>query len=114
MDISKFAKRPELIKIEINDATIVENYGDIITFYIYDNIDINTYFEFYKSQADQDGDKLNSILRKLIFNEQGKNAIADDQMLPIDLALAALHGINEQLGKSRTKPSTPTTGTQQD
>lgn len=113
MDISKFAKKPELIKIEITDENIVENYGDAVSFYIYDNLDINTYFEFYKSQADQDGDKLNAILRKLIHDEHGNNTISTDQMLPIDLALAALHGINEQLGKSKTKPSTPKTGKQQ-
>lgn len=113
MNISEFAKKPELIKIEINDPTIVDKYGDAITFYIYDNIDISTYFEFYKSQSDNDGEKVNAMLRRLILNEKGKPVIGDEQILPIDLALNALHEINDHLGKSKTKLSTQEVGNQQ-
>jgi hypothetical protein len=111
-NITEFAKKPKLIKVEINKPDIVEEYGSEIIFWIYDNIDINTYFDFFKSQTQEDGEKLNLILRRLIKNEQGEQAIADDHILPIDLTLASITAISEILGKSKTKPSTQEAGNQ--
>jgi hypothetical protein len=51
-------------------------------------------------------------MRELIRNEAGEPAIASDNILPVDLALASLTAINERLGKSRTKPSTQEAGKQ--
>jgi hypothetical protein len=110
MDISKFAKKPELIKIVLNTPEIMETYGSEVSFWIMDSVDLSTYFDFYKSQADQDGDKLAEIMRKLIRNEAGEPAMAAGEILPVDLAIAALTEIGNQLGKSRTKPLDPTTG----
>lgn len=110
MDISKFAKKPELIKVEIDDEDIVKEYGDSITFYIYDNVDISTYFDFYKVQQEQDGIKLQALMRKIILKEDATPALAADEMLPMDLTLAALVKINENLGKSKTKSLTQETG----
>lgn len=113
MDIGKFAKKPELIKITLDKPEIIETFGSEIFFWVYDNLDISTYFKFYKSQADQDGAALNEVMRKLILTADGKPALKDEEMLPIELNLAALAEINEVLGKSKTKLSTPTTGEQQ-
>lgn len=110
MDISKFAKKPELMKVEIDDEDIVKEYGDSITFYIYDNVDISTYFDFYKVQQEQDGIKLQALMRKIILKEDATPALAADEMLPMDLTLAALVKINENLGKSKTKSLTQETG----
>lgn len=110
MDISKFAKKPELVKMIIDDAEIVKDYGDSVTFYIYDNVDISTYFDFYKVQQEQDGVKLQELMRKIILKEDGKPALAADEMLPMDLTLAALVKINENLGKSKAKLLTQETG----
>lgn len=112
MNIGQFAKKPELIKIELTDPDLVETYGSTISFWIMDAIDINTYFDFFKSQSDNDGEKLNRLMRELIRNEAGEPAIASDNILPVDLALASLTAINERLGKSRTKPSTQEAGKQ--
>jgi hypothetical protein len=113
MNIGKFAKKPQLVKIELTDTDIVEAYGEVITFWIMDHLDIATYFDFYKSQSSNDGDKLNELMRELILDEKGKPVIAKEQMLPIDLAVASLTAINEHLGKRQPKKSTPTTGEHQ-
>jgi len=55
MNIGQFAKKPELIKIEITTPEIVENYEGAVSYRILDSVDINTYFDFFKSQADRDG-----------------------------------------------------------
>jgi hypothetical protein len=114
MNIGNFAKKPELIKIEINDPDITANYNGEVSFWLYDSVDINTYFNFFKSQADQDGSQLNELLRNLILDEQGNKAILEGNVLPVDLAIAAITAINERLGKSKTKASIPESGNQLD
>lgn len=112
MNIQQFAKKPELIKIVIDQQELIDAYGSEINFWIFDSIDINTYFDFFKSQTDSDGEKLNDLMRKLIRNEQGEICIPEGHILPVDLAIASLTAINETLGKSKTKSSTPENGNQ--
>ena len=110
MDISKFAKKPVLTKIVMDDAEIVETYGEAIEFHMLDQMSISTYFEFYRLQQEQNSDKLNDLLRKIILKDDGTPALTEDEMFPVDLTLGLLVQINDFLGKSKTKASTPATG----
>ena len=110
MDISKFAKKPTLTKIVMDEPEVVEQYGEIIEFHMLDQMSISTYFEFYRLQQEQDSDKLNDLLRKIVLKEDGTPALTEDEIFPVDLTLGLLVKINEFLGKSKTKASTPTTG----
>lgn len=112
MDIKALAKKPELVKVILDNEELVESYGEPITFWMKDFVDINTYFDFFKSQGESEGQKLNELMRKIILNEQGDPAIAEDEALPIDIAVGALTKINETLGKSRAKSLTSKIGTQ--
>jgi hypothetical protein len=56
---------------------------------------------------------LNEVLKKLIVNKDGQPALKEGQALPVDLAVAALSKINENLGKSKTKSLMSETGTPQ-
>lgn len=112
MDINKYAKKPELIKVELDDEALIEAYGEPVTFWMLDFLDINTYFDFFKSQNSNQDDKLNQIIRKIILKEDGTPALASDEALPIDISIAALIKINEILGKSKTKSSENQIGTQ--
>ena len=112
MDIKQLAKRPELIEIIIDDEAIVKEYGDKITFYMKDFVDINTYFDFFRSQSEKSGEELTTLLRKIILNSDSLPVLEEGDAFPIDITIAALTKINECLGKSKTKPSTPNSGTQ--
>jgi len=111
--IKEFARKPQLVELVLDGEDIVAEYGDPITFWMTDYVDINTYFDFFKSQSGKDGQELNVLMRKLIKNAQGEPVLADDEALPIDIAVAALTKINETLGKSKTKSLTSETGTAQ-
>jgi hypothetical protein len=108
--IKEFARKPQLIEIVLDDESIVKEYGEPITFWMTDYVDINTYFDFFKSQSGKDGQELNILMRKLIKNSEGEPVLADDEALPIDISVAALTKINETLGKSKTKSSMSETG----
>ena len=112
MDISKFAKRPTLTKIVMDDSELIETYGEAIEFHMMDQMSISTYFEFYRLQQEQNSDKLNELIRKIILKEDGTPALEETEIFPVDLTLGLLVKINEFLGKSKTKASTPVTGEQ--
>ena len=77
-DISAFAKKPELHEVIIDDEAIVELYGEPITFWMYDHVDISTYFDFFRSQSENSGQELNALMRRLILNREGKPTLAED------------------------------------
>lgn len=110
MNINKYASVPKLIKIDLDDATLLERYGEPITFWTYDIVGLSTYFEFFNARSQNEFDQLNRIMKKLILLEDGKPALQDNEDLPIDIGAAAINKIGEILGKSQSKASTPTTG----
>lgn len=110
MDITNLAKKPKLEELKLDDPDIVEAYGEEITFWMFDVIDINTYFDFYKHQGSKDGDQLLNVLRKIILKADGTPAINDDDVIPIDITLATLMKVNEHLGKSKARLSEKETG----
>lgn len=112
MDIQNLARKPELIKVTLADEGIIANYGEPITFWMKDFIDITRYFDFFKAQADQDAEKLGKLMTSLVLKEDGTPAMAADDLLPIDVQIAMLTEINTHLGKSKTAQSIQETGTQ--
>ena len=114
MNITELAKKPELEQVTLDDPELIEIYGEPITFWMLDFVDINTYFDFFKFQGEQDGEALMTVLKKLILNAEGKPAITDDVSLPVDVTFAALTKINEHLGKSKAKLSKKKAGTPQE
>jgi hypothetical protein len=112
MDIKQFAKKPELIEVKLDGDNIVKEYGEPITFYMKDFVDINTYFDFFRSQSEKSGDELAQLLAKIILNKDAKPVLGPDETFPIDITIAALTKINETLGKSKTKSLTQSNGTQ--
>jgi hypothetical protein len=112
MDIKQLAKKPQLIQVDLDDKDIVAEYGEPIKFWMMDYVDISTYFEFFRSQGEGNGEQLNQLLRSIILNAEGQPVLAADEAFPIDISVAALTKINETLGKSKTKPLTQNSGAQ--
>lgn len=106
MNIKKFAATPKLIEIKLEDNTLVEKYGEPITFYTYDIIPMTTYFSFYDAKSTNEFDTLNKLMRNMILDDKGNKALADDEDLPIDIATSAISKLGELLGKSMSKTST--------
>ena len=114
MDITKVARKPTLTKIEVTDADIVSRYGESISFWMIDEMGIDTYFSFYRLQQEQKSEELNALFRKIILKEDGTQALSDGEVLPVDITLAVLVAINDFLGKSKPQASTSETGDTQD
>jgi hypothetical protein len=112
MDISKLAAKPALLEIKLDEQDIVDTYGEEITFWMKDHLDLATYFDFYKFQKENSSEQLMATLRKIILNAEGQQAIADDCILPVDITLAVMMKVNDNLGKSKARLSKKEVGTQ--
>ena len=111
-NISEFAKTPELLEIVIDTPDILAEYGEAVVFYMKDYVDINTYFDFFRAQTEQNG-AIDVILRKIVLNAEGQPCLKEGNTLPVELAVAVLGKINDNLGKSKTKSLTSETGNPQ-
>jgi len=67
MDISKLAKKPQLVKLVLDEAEVIDRFGEAITFYIKDHMGMTTYFDFYRLQQQENDELLNELLRKIIL-----------------------------------------------
>lgn len=112
MDIKQLARKPQLIEVVLDTEELVEEYGEPIRFWMMDYVDISTYFDFFKSQGEGNGEQLNQLLRNIILNAEGQPSLSADEALPINISVAALSKINETLGKSKTKSSMQKNGAQ--
>ena len=110
--ISEFAKKPQLVEIVLDNEDIINEFGEAVIFYMHDYVDINTYFEFFRSQS-ENGTGLNELLRKIILNAEGQPVLGAYDALPVKLAVGALAKINDNLGKLKTKPLMSETGNPQ-
>lgn len=114
MNIKKYASVPTLIEVKLDDAPLVEKYGEVITFYTYDVVGMNTYFQFFDARSNSEFAQLDKMLKVMILDDKGNRVLADNEDLPVDIAAAAITKLGEILGKLQGKPLTPTVGAQQE
>lgn len=114
MNIEQLKKKPELVKLCLDDKEIVDSYGESITFFMRDHIELNDYFDFYRFQSEAKSRELFEVLKKIILKEDGSTALVDDDVLPTDVTISLLIKVNEFLGKLKTRSSTLKTGEPQE
>jgi hypothetical protein len=110
MKIEQFAAKPKLIEVTLDDKDILENYGEPITFYTYDIVNMSVYFDFFNARTTGEYEKLTSVIKTLILNEKGKPVLDENNDLPMDILSTAILKIGENLGKSQGKKSTQKPG----
>jgi hypothetical protein len=98
MKLNQLAAKPQLIEIKIDDEIIVKEYGEPIEFYTWDRQPLETFMKLANAQG-QDTGKLVEVVRTLILDENGKQIIEGDKMLPSHLLVKVIEKIVERLGK---------------
>jgi hypothetical protein len=98
MKLSQLAAKPQLIKIELDDEDTVKEYGESLEFYTWDRQPLET---FMKLAGSKEGDSTSmiSVVKTLILDEDGKEIIKDDLMLPASILIKVVSKIVDALGK---------------
>lgn len=99
MKISQIASKPQLIKLVIDDENIIKDYGnEPIEFWTYDRQPLETFMKL-ASMTQNNAHEIIDVVRTLILDENGKQVIQGDVMLPTKVLLPMINLIVETLGK---------------
>lgn len=98
MKLSQLAAKPQLIKIELDDEDTIKEYGESLEFYTWDRQPLETFMKLAGSK-EGDSSQMISIVKTLILDEDGKEIIKDELMLPASILIKVVSKIVDALGK---------------
>lgn len=98
MKLSELSAKPQLIKISIDDEDTINEYGEAIDFWTWDRQPLDIFMTLAgANQSDIPG--MFEILRKLILDDNAKELVTEENMLPTKILMKVINKITEQLGK---------------
>jgi hypothetical protein len=98
MKLSEIAKKPLLIEVTIDDADIVEQYGEALTFWTWDRQPMHVFLKL-ASLNQSDTASVITAVRELILNEDGTQVMSEDAALPTQILMRVITTVVERLGK---------------
>jgi hypothetical protein len=98
MKLNQLAAKPQLIMITLDDEDTVKEFGEPIEFYTWDRQPLETFMKLANASA-QEISKLVEIVRTLILDENGKQVIQGELMLPGHILIKVISKIVDKLGK---------------
>jgi hypothetical protein len=98
MKLSQLAAKPQLTKIVLDDKDVIKEFGEPLEFYTWDRQPLTTFTKL-AAVAQSDNSAMIDIVRTLILDENGKEILSADTMLPSGILLKVIAKIVEQLGK---------------
>ena len=96
--LSELAAKPQLTEIILDDADIVEKYGEELQFFIYDKLPIATYTKLASINTKDAGELYNAV-KDLILDDKGLPVVNEGLTLPMDIMNAAIMKVTDSLGK---------------
>ena len=98
MKLSELAKKPVLIELTITEPTLVEKYGEALSFHVYDRQPLDVFAKISNMEGGNAMDQV-GVLSQLILKEDGSPVMVEDFILPLDVMTEALKLIGDNLGK---------------
>lgn len=98
MKLKDLAKKPTLVKVVLDDAEVIETYGEPIEFFTYDRQPMTTYLKMASIDPEDTG-AIFETMRELVLDEDGKEILNDDNGIPSPILMKVLNYIIENLGK---------------
>jgi hypothetical protein len=98
MKINQLAAKPKLIQLVIDDADIVEEFGEPVEFYTWDRQPLETFMKL-ANVSQRDPAAVIDIVKTLILDEEGKAVINGEAMLPTVILVRIIEKIVATLGK---------------
>lgn len=98
MKLSQLSAKPQLVKIELMDEEIQKEFGEAIEFHTWDRQPMDVFMKLASATQDNTTGIIN-IVKTLILDEDGKEILTDDTMLPTNILMKAIAKVTELLGK---------------
>lgn len=110
MKLSDLAAKPKLLEIKIEDEDTIKEYGEALSFHIWDRQNMETFVKLATIDY-KDFGAVSEIIQKLILSEEGKPIIDGENILPTHVMIKAIQTVVETLGKSTAGSMMKTTAT---
>lgn len=98
MKLSQIAAKPKLVEITMDEAEIVEEFGEPLTFWTWDRQPMEVFLKMSSIDANNYSVIIDTV-KTMILDEKGQPVIKDDIVLPTNVMLRAINKIVEKLGK---------------
>ncbi len=98
MKLNQLAAKPQLIELILDDEIFIKEFGEPIEFYTWDRQPLETFMKLANASS-QDTSKLVEVVKTLILDENGKQIIDGEQMLPSHILVKVIEKIVDRLGK---------------
>ena len=98
MKLSQLAAKPQLIKFVLDDEETIKEHGEAIEFWSWDRQPLEVFMKLANAQQNDTGGMID-VVRTLILDENGKQVIKGETMLPSNVLIKVIAKIVETLGK---------------
>jgi hypothetical protein len=98
MKLSEIAKKPKLVEVTINDADIVEEFGEALTFWTWDRQPMDVFLKLAAIDQSNTASVIEAV-RELILNEDGSPVLTGEESLPTKVLMRVIVTVVESLGK---------------
>ena len=102
MNLQELSAKPKLIKITIDDESIVEKYGEAVEFWMHDRHSMDTFMQMANVKENNLA-SIASLVRDLVLNEKGDKILADGETLPSDILMKVITKVVDSLGNSNSQ-----------
>lgn len=103
MKLQALASKPKLIKITIDDESLVKAYGEAIEFHIYDRQPMDVFMKLASLDGEGSLSELGNLVKEMILDEDGKKILEGDSELPVDVMMKVIENTVNRLGNSLTQ-----------
>ena len=98
MKLSQLAGKPKLIEVIIDDADIVEEFGEAIEFWTWDRQPMDMFLKLAAVDATNYSSILEAV-KALVLDEEGKPVLDGENSLPTKVMMRVITKVIEGLGK---------------
>lgn len=98
MKINQIASKPQLIKLVLNDEDTIKELGEELEFWSWDRQPLDKFMKLASIKQDNPQEII-EVVRTLILDEDGKEVIVGENMLPTQILIRIITKVTETLGK---------------
>lgn len=98
MKLSQLAAKPQLVKVVLDDQDTLEQFGEALEFYTWDRQPMEVFIKMAAVDSANYASVIDTI-KTLVLDEEGKEILKDDVMLPTSVLTRVVTKVVGSLGK---------------
>jgi hypothetical protein len=98
MKLSQLSAKPVLTQIILDDEDTMRQYGEPIDFWTWDRQPMDIFMKLASATQENTSGIIN-VVKTLILDENGKEILTNETMLPTNILMKAISKVTEMLGK---------------